>query len=95
MKKAIWNKAVLAQSEHTIEIEGNDYFPQDSINAEYFEDSSLQSTCPWKGEASYKSIIVNGKLNQDAAWYYPVPKEKAQEIKNYVAFWKGVEIVDS
>lgn len=92
MSKATWQGVVLAQSNKTIEIEGNQYFPPDSVNRQYLEDSTLHSTCPWKGEASYYNIIVNGKKNPDAAWYYPDPKDAAVQIKNYVAFWKGIAI---
>lgn len=92
MSKAAWQGVVLAQSDETIEIEGNQYFPPDSLDRQYLEDSTTHSTCPWKGEASYYTIIVNGNKNPDAAWYYPEPKEAAAEIKGYVAFWKGVEI---
>ena len=90
--KAIWNNQVIAESSETIVIESNHYFPPDSVKAEYFIDSDKQSTCPWKGEAKYKSIVVNGETNQDAAWYYPSPKEKATEITGYYAFWKGVAV---
>ena len=92
MSKATWQGVVLAQSAETIEIEGNQYFPPDSVNRQYLEDSTTQSTCPWKGEASYYNIIVNGNKNPDAAWYYPDPKDAAARIKNYVAFWKGIDI---
>jgi len=92
MSKATWQNVVLAQSDATIEIEGNQYFPPDSVNRQYLEDSTMHSTCPWKGEASYYTITVNGNKNPDAAWYYPDPKDAAAQIKNYVAFWKGVEI---
>jgi len=91
--KAIYNDQVLAESEDTIVIENNHYFPAESINKAYFKDSSKHTTCPWKGEASYYSIEVDGKTNPDAAWFYPEPKDAAKEIKNYVAFWKGVEVV--
>ena len=90
--KAVWNDIVIAESEKTIVVEGNHYFPPDSVNREYLEDSTLQSTCPWKGQASYYSIRVDGKLNKDAAWYYPAPKPAAEQIKDYVAFWRGVEV---
>ena len=86
MMKAIWNGAVLAESAATIEVEGNQYFPPDSIKKEYFRPSETHSTCPWKGEASYYHIEVNGETNSDAAWYYPNPKEAAANIKDYVAF---------
>ena len=92
MPKAIWNDAVLAESDTYETVEGNIYFPSDSINREYFKDSDTHSTCFWKGKASYYHVEVNGKMNKDAAWYYPEPKEAAKEIKNYVAFWKGVEV---
>lgn len=90
--KAIWNGKVIAESNDTIVVEGNHYFPKDSINQENFKASSTHSTCPWKGEASYYTLEVDGEMNQDAAWYYPEPKEAAKEIKDYVAFWKGVEV---
>jgi uncharacterized protein (DUF427 family) len=92
--KAIWENIILAESNATIVVEGNHYFPPDSINKNYFKDSNTQTTCPWKGLASYYSIVVNGKVNQDAAWYYPDPKPAAGNIKNYVAFWKGIEVVE-
>jgi uncharacterized protein (DUF427 family) len=92
--KAIWENVILAESNATIVVEGNHYFPPDSININYFTDSNTQSTCPWKGLASYFNIVVDGKVNQDAAWYYPDPKSAAGNIKNYVAFWKGVEVVE-
>jgi len=92
--KAIWNDTILAESDETISIEGNHYFPPESIKKEYFKQSDYHTTCPWKGEASYYTIIVDEEVNNDSAWYYPEPKEAAKEIKNYVAFWKGVEVVD-
>ncbi len=93
MAKAIWNDTVLAESDEVIIVEGNSYFPPDSIHSEYFSDSDTHSSCFWKGTASYYTIDVNGEINQDAAWYYPEPKPKAENIKNYVAFWKGVEVM--
>jgi uncharacterized protein (DUF427 family) len=90
--KAIWNGAVLAQSDDTVVVEGNHYFPAESITAELFEDSATHTVCPWKGEASYKTIVVNGERNPDAAWYYPEPKDAAAEIKDHFAFWHGVEV---
>lgn len=90
--KAVWNGAVLAESHETKIIEGNHYFPPESINKEFFKSSDSHTTCPWKGEASYYTIEVEGKDNQDAAWYYPETSELAKEIKGYVAFWKGVAI---
>jgi uncharacterized protein (DUF427 family) len=92
--KAIWNGAVLAESNETINVEGNHYFPGDSINKDFFKESATQSTCPWKGLASYYSLEVEGKRNEDAAWYYPNPKDAAKQIQGYVAFWRGVEVTD-
>lgn len=94
MAKAIWNGAVLAESNTFETVEGNIYFPPESINSEYFKASDTHSTCFWKGKASYYHIEVNGKTNEDAAWYYPDPKSKAENIKSYVAFWKGVDVAD-
>lgn len=93
MKTATWNDTVIARSDATIVIEGNHYFPPDSVDMSLLEDSQTQTTCPWKGVASYKTIVVGGDRNPDAAWYYPSPKEKAAEIKGYYAFWKGVKVV--
>lgn len=90
--KAIWNNQVLAESDKTVVIENNHYFPQESLNKEFFKSSELRSNCPWKGEASYYSLEVDGKENKDAAWYYPNPSELANGIKNFVAFWRGVEV---
>lgn len=92
MPKAMWNGAVLAESDRTEIVEGNHYFPPESIRWEYFKESSTHTTCPWKGQANYYTIVVNGKENRDAAWYYPNPKEAAKQIKGYVAFWHGVEV---
>ena len=92
--KAIWNGAVLAESNDTIIVEGNHYFPANSINKEYFATSETRTVCGWKGTASYYDVIVDGATNKDAAWYYPTPKDAAKEIKNRVAFWKGVEVVE-
>ena len=93
--KAIWNGAVLAESDDIVTVEGNAYFPADSLNRDFFEDSSTQSNCPWKGMASYYSIVVEGQRNDDAAWTYPTPSDAAMPIKDRVAFWKGVEVVES
>ena len=93
MPTARWNGAVIAQSDETVIIEGNHYFPADSIVADLFEPSATHSHCPWKGDASYKTLVVDGKRNVDAAWYYPEPSAKAAPIKGRYAFWKGVEIV--
>ena len=95
MKKAIWNETVLAESDETIVVEGNHYFPADSINPEYFEPSDTHTVCGWKGTASYYTLNVDGEKNPDAAWYYPDAKEEAKNIENHVAFWKGVEITDN
>jgi len=92
MAKAVWNGKVLAESEKTQLVEGNIYFPHDSIDREYFRSSSTISSCPWKGQARYYTILVDGQENSDAAWYYPDPKPAARAIKNHVAFWRGVEI---
>ena len=92
--KAMWNDTVIAESDATIVIENNHYFPADSVHREFFVDSSTTSMCPWKGDASYYSVVVNGDTNADAAWYYPTPKEAAKEIAGYVAFWKGVKVTD-
>ncbi len=92
MAKAIWNGTVLAESDHYEIVEGNVYFPPKSINTGYFQQSDTKSTCPWKGLASYYSITVNGQENKDAAWYYPAPNAAAANIKNHVAFWRGVKV---
>jgi uncharacterized protein (DUF427 family) len=92
MTKAIWESAVLAESDKAIEVEGNLYFPPEAVHNEYFKPNSQHSTCPWKGLASYYDVEVNGKRNPGAAWYYPEPKPAASQIKGYVAFWKGVKV---
>ena len=92
MPKAVWNGTVLAESDDTIIVEGNHYFPGDSINQEYFQESNTHSTCFWKGVANYYNIEVDGQTNKDAAWYYPSAKEKAKNFEGYVAFWKGIKI---
>jgi uncharacterized protein (DUF427 family) len=92
MAKATWEGAVLAESNQTVEVEGNQYFPLDAIRKEYFQPSNEHSVCPWKGTASYYDIDVNGKRNPGAAWYYPDPKPAAKQIKDHVAFWKGVKV---
>lgn len=92
MKTAKWNGHIIAQSEDTVVVEGNHYFPAESVNRKFLKESDTHTTCPWKGEASYYTIEVDGQKNSDAAWYYPNPKPKAENIKNYVAFWKGVEV---
>ena len=90
--KAVWNATVVADSDDTVVVEGNHYFPADSVRAELFEDSDTHTTCPWKGEASYTTLVVDGERNPDAAWYYPAPKDAAAEIKDRYAFWHGVEV---
>jgi uncharacterized protein (DUF427 family) len=92
--KAAWENTVLAESQQTVVVEGNHYFPPDSIKKEYFRQSEKNTTCPWKGRASYYHIQVGGKTNEDAAWYYPEPKEAAKSIKDHVAFWRGVKVTD-
>ncbi|MGE0594498.1 MAG: DUF427 domain-containing protein [Vicinamibacterales bacterium] len=91
--KAIWNGTVLAESDDTVVVEGNHYFPVESISRELFEFSPTTSVCPWKGTASYYSLTVDGQRNADACWYYPEPKPAASEIKGRVAFWRGVQVV--
>ncbi|WP_121808155.1 DUF427 domain-containing protein [Mucilaginibacter kameinonensis] len=92
--KAIWNNQVIAESNDTIVVENNHYFPKESVKAEYLKETDIHTTCPWKGKASYYTLEVDGKENQDAAWYYPEPKDAAKNITNYVAFWKGVKITE-
>lgn len=90
--KATWNGAMLADSDDTIVVEGRHYFPPESLNHEYLKGSATHSTCPWKGLASYYQVVVDGKANEDAAWTYREPKPAAGQIKDYVAFWKGVQV---
>lgn len=92
MKTATWNGKTIAKSDQTIRIEGNDYFPPESINNEFLKHSDTHTVCAWKGEASYYSLLVDGKENNDAAWYYPKTGESAKAIEGYIAFWKGVVI---
>ena len=92
--KAIWKGQLIAESDDTIVIEGNHYFPPNDIKKEFFIDSEAHTTCPWKGLASYYTIKINGDENPDAAWYYPEASDLAKEIEDYVAFWKGVEITN-
>lgn len=94
MAKAIWNGVILAESDQTEIVEGNHYFPPASINREYFSESDTRTICPWKGQASYYTIQVNGHVNRDAAWTYPAPKAAAKNIKDHVAFWGGVKVED-
>jgi uncharacterized protein (DUF427 family) len=93
--RATWNGVVLAESDHTILVEGNQYFPRDDVVLEHFEDSATHSHCPWKGDASYFDVVAGGSRNADAAWYYPAPLPAATSVRDYVAFWKGVEVSGS
>ena len=92
--RAVWNNQVVAESDDTVVVEGNHYFPPEAIREEFFKPSTTTSVCPWKGTASYYTLEVAGQQNPDAAWYYPEPKPAAAEIRDYVAFWRGVEIHD-
>lgn len=92
--KAIWKDVIIAETDDTVVVEGNHYFPVDSLKKEVFTPSDTQTICPWKGTASYYNITVNGEENSDAAWYYSNPKEAAAQIEGRVAFWKGVEVVE-
>ncbi len=92
MAKAIWKGTVIAESDHVETVEGNLYFPPGSVHREYLQPSTTHTTCSWKGEASYYTIVVDGQVNRDAAWYYPEPKEAAKNITGHVAFWRGVEV---
>lgn len=94
MYRAIWNEAVLAESDHTVRVEGNHYFPPASLNNEFFSASASTYHCFWKGSANYYTITVNGKVNRDAAWYYAHTLPAAENIRNHVAFWKGVRVVE-
>jgi uncharacterized protein (DUF427 family) len=92
--KAIWNGTVIAESDDTVVVEGNHYFPEVSVNKNYLSFSNHRTSCPWKGQAYYHSLFVNGEMNPEAAWYYPEPSEAAAEIKGRMAFWKGVKVVE-
>lgn len=92
--KAIWNNTIIAESNDTVIVENNHYFPISSLKREYVIDSDYQTTCPWKGLASYYSVVVDGQINENAAWYYPQPKAGAEAVTNRVAFWKGVQTVE-
>lgn len=91
--RAVWNDKVIAESDNTIEVEGNHYFPPDTIKPEFFATTDTRTICPWKGTASYYTVAVDGQENVDAAWYYETPKDAASQIAGYVAFWKGVQVV--
>lgn len=90
--KAIWNNTVVAESDRTIVVEGNHYFPPSSLKTEYFKDSDRRTVCHWKGVASYKDVVVGGKVSEGGAWYYPDPKPRADNIRGYCAFWRGVKV---
>ena len=92
MSKATWNGVTIAESNNCVVVEDNQYFPREAVKQEYLQESSSHTTCPWKGLASYYSLEVNGQINQDAAWYYPEPKDAAKQIKDYIAFWHGVKV---
>lgn len=92
MARAIWNGQVIAESDKTEIVEGNHYFPEETVNREFLEESDYQTVCPWKGNASYYDIVVDGKVNENAAWYYAAPNKAAETITGHVAFWKGVEV---
>ena len=92
MPRAVWNGAVIADSNRCIVVEGNQYFPVDAVKREFLRDSATHTVCSWKGTASYYDVVVNGQTNKDAAWYYPEPKPAADNIKGYVAFWQGVKV---
>lgn len=92
MAKAIWNGEVLAESDDTVVVEGNHYFPPESVNSELLTESDTHTRCYWKGTASYYDVVVDGETNSDAAWFYPTPSDAAAEIKDHVAFWRGVRV---
>ncbi len=92
MASALWNGVVLAESDDTVIVEGNHYFPPGSIKMEYFRQSDSHTSCPWKGTASYYDLVVDGRVNPGAAWFYPEPKPAARQIRDYVAFWRGVSV---
>jgi len=94
MARAIWKEQVLAESDQTVMVEGNHYFPPESVKREFFEESTTTTTCHWKGDASYYTVSVDGQQNADAAWYYSNPKDAAMNIKDHVAFWRGVQVED-
>lgn len=92
MAKATWNNKTIAESDQTLIVEGNHYFPAESVDRDFLKGSSTRTRCPWKGTASYFDVVVDGQVNKDAAWYYPDPKSAAGQIKDYVAFWRGVRV---
>jgi uncharacterized protein (DUF427 family) len=91
--KAIWNNTLIAESNETVKLEGNYYFPPDSVKTQFLRESNTHTLCSWKGKANYYDIVVDDSINRDAAWYYPEPKQEALNIKNHVAFWHGVEVI--
>lgn len=93
MPTATWNGAVIAESDHCVVVEGNQYFPAESVKRDYLRDSDTHTVCSWKGTASYYDVVVDGKTNKDAAWYYSDPKDAAAQIRGYIAFWRGVTVV--
>ena len=95
MPKAMWNGTVIAESDRTKVVEGNQYFPPDAVRREHLRESSTHTTCPWKGVASYYDVVVDNEVNKDAAWYYPETKEAANDIRGYIAFWRGVSVENS
>lgn len=95
MARAVWNDRMLAESDDIVYVEGNAYFPRQSLTEEVFEESDHHSICPWKGRASYYHVVVDGRRNENAAWYYPEPSPMAEEIKGRVAFWNGIRVEDS
>jgi len=94
MVKAVWNGETIAESDETVVVEGNHYFPFGAVKPSALKPSATTSVCPWKGVASYYSVVADGKVNKDAAWYYPEPKPAAAQIQDRIAFWKGVEIIE-
>jgi len=92
--KAIWNDTVLAESDDTVVVEGNHYFPPNALRREHFRESDHHTTCPWKGKASYYTLVADGEVNENAAWTYPEPKDAAAQIKDHVAFWRGVKVTE-
>ncbi len=92
--RAIWNGHVIAESDRTVVIENNHYFPPESVNRKFLQESRHRSTCPWKGEAHYYNVVAEGKKSRNAAWFYPEPKEAAAEVRDHLAFWKDVEVVE-
>jgi uncharacterized protein (DUF427 family) len=92
-RRAVWNGAVLAESDDTVVVEGNHYFPPEALRREHFRPSDRHTVCPWKGTASYLDVVVGDQVNEAAAWYYPQPKDAAAQIRDRVAFWKGVEVI--